>query len=687
MRKLVFIIFIAFFTLSGKAHSVLITVDQFAEYSNLDWNILDTTKQVLVSSDTITDSFYIEANKRFFFQIHIDSISETDTALYMVSIGDEPIMYFSTDLEKGEHSYPFFTGFQAPELRIIGGSDADIEDFPWQIYFASGDYMCGGSIISSKWILTAAHCTKDEDNNPISASDMYVVVGATNPYSSSQGEKYYVKSYTAHINYDTETLQYDLALLELYDEIDFENAEAIELITEEDIDDGATDPGVVATVTGWGLTNAYNTNSLPYILQQVELPIVSNSTAAMVWGYLDSKFLMAGYRNGGKDACSGDSGGPLVVESNGKKKLAGIVSFGSSNCDTYGGYTRVSSYLDWIQENADFNYLSSVSGENTLCNSDSVTQYVTDSIDADSYEWDIEPDSAGSLQYTNHKCNVTWDADYFGEVTISVRALTDTTYTNWVELSLEKYTNASILSYSNDTSVCQGENIILSTKAEGEDLEYNWYLNNEYQLSTYNGSYVDEIDSGMYYYYCKVTGPCNSVLTDSIEIEAIPTTNITTIFKDTIIEFNSDADFEVESFGDNLSYIWYKDNEPIEDVYNSILSFNEINANDIGLYQVKAIGTCESDTSNTFYVYVESSLEDEQLANIWPNFTNSTIHIAFNNDNLYSVKIINMRGEVVYWTKGLIYNTEIDLSNLAEGKYSIIIVGGGEYETHTIINY
>ena len=59
--------------------------------------------------------------------------------------------------------------------------------------------------------------------------------------------------------------------------------------------------------------------------------------------------LMAGYQNGNKDACNGDSGGPLVVPVFGEYKVAGIVSWGSTQCSTYGAYTRVSDFLQWIR--------------------------------------------------------------------------------------------------------------------------------------------------------------------------------------------------------------------------------------------------------------------------------------------------------------------------------------------------
>jgi len=100
-------------------------------------------------------------------------------------------------------------------------------------------------------------------------------------------------------------------------------------------------------ITGWGLTKV-SPQVLPVTLQKVQLPIISNAQASTVWRSISSTDIMAGYLNGNKDACNGDNGGPMVVPVFGEYKLAGIISWGSSNCNTYGAYTRVSDFDTWI---------------------------------------------------------------------------------------------------------------------------------------------------------------------------------------------------------------------------------------------------------------------------------------------------------------------------------------------------
>ena len=64
------------------------------------------------------------------------------------------------------HTY-LFLNVQAFQTKIVGGQDADPKDFPWLVLFGEvdrkgnideEDFSCGGSVISSYWVLTASHC-------------------------------------------------------------------------------------------------------------------------------------------------------------------------------------------------------------------------------------------------------------------------------------------------------------------------------------------------------------------------------------------------------------------------------------------------------------------------------------------------------------------------------------------------
>jgi len=109
--------------------------------------------------------------------------------------------------------------------------------------------------------------------------------------------------------------------------------------------------------TGWGDTE-YDGDS-PDILQEVRLPIINNTYCRESRNQYQEKFnaelmLCAGYEEGGKDTCQGDSGGPLVCPTiSGTWIQYGITSFGYE-CARRGNpgiYTRVTNYIDWIEQN------------------------------------------------------------------------------------------------------------------------------------------------------------------------------------------------------------------------------------------------------------------------------------------------------------------------------------------------
>ena len=110
---------------------------------------------------------------------------------------------------------------------------------------------------------------------------------------------------------------------------------------------------VLLPLLGWGKTVG-TANSLPDILQQAMLPVVSHRDCVRKYGStLDQKaHLCAGEaRANAAGGCNGDSGGPFVCREGGKWVLHGAVSFGQRNCPTthYTVFTRLSSYLDWIR--------------------------------------------------------------------------------------------------------------------------------------------------------------------------------------------------------------------------------------------------------------------------------------------------------------------------------------------------
>ena len=165
--------------------------------------------------------------------------------------------------------FAIFTISLNAQNRIVGGQDASINDYPWQVALSMG---CGGSIISDEWVLTASHCV-----DATYASWITVTVGSSDYYASG-GDEYGVSEIILHPNWNGEASNgYDIALLRIDGRIEFKDGvQPIEIITPDQLDLEA--PGVMATATGWGaLESGGNDSGFP--LQSVQLPIISNDVA------------------------------------------------------------------------------------------------------------------------------------------------------------------------------------------------------------------------------------------------------------------------------------------------------------------------------------------------------------------------------------------------------------------------
>ena len=228
---------------------------------------------------------------------------------------------------------------------IVGGSNASPGEYPHQISLQtrSGFHYCGGTLISDRWVVTAAHCVAGD-----SPSQMRVEAGV---HRLSQGGEFFnVTDVIVHPNYVSSTSNNDIALLRL--SRDASNHLPAMLI--DDATEGTwAAPSDLATVTGWGALSSGGGS--PDTLQEVDVPIISNNTCQQMYPFenITSGMLCAGFVGvGGADACQGDSGGPLVVETPQGWALAGVVSwgYGCADPDHPGVYARVSNYIDWIAQ-------------------------------------------------------------------------------------------------------------------------------------------------------------------------------------------------------------------------------------------------------------------------------------------------------------------------------------------------
>lgn len=236
----------------------------------------------------------------------------------------------------------------APTTDVINGTIVpnDPDEWPFAVALLSGnsdpywDQFCGGSLISSKYVLTAAHCVDG-------ITPTHVLVGQK-ALSGSGGEMIAVTNIQAHPQYNSTTMNADVAVLELA-----QSATTGSPIT---MASSATDPtaGQTVKVAGWG-NRSTEDSDYPDDLYEASVDVVANSTCDSAYGVgsIFASNLCAAYFAGlnSRDTCQGDSGGPLVYDHPTEGLvLAGVTSWGNGCAEEpYPGvYARVSSFKSWV---------------------------------------------------------------------------------------------------------------------------------------------------------------------------------------------------------------------------------------------------------------------------------------------------------------------------------------------------
>lgn len=254
-----------------------------------------------------------------------------------------------------------------PQLsnRIFGGIPTKLEEHPWAalIVYDTGKRIvpkCGGSLLNSRYVLTAAHCIKNIPDKWKIHNVRFSVVNATSPENCEIvneeeicRKEYEVKNIVVHPDYEMDAInkQHDIAIIELKDDVSFSKyiAPICLPFDEEIIEMPIIDEEF--TVTGWGQTEKEIISSQQL---HVDLNGKSNDVCNAVFGVanvtLTGNHLCVG-GDKGRDSCKGDSGGPLLRQVTGVWYQVGIVSFGTKYCGREGFpgvYTNVVKYRHWI---------------------------------------------------------------------------------------------------------------------------------------------------------------------------------------------------------------------------------------------------------------------------------------------------------------------------------------------------
>ncbi|XP_021089517.1 brain-specific serine protease 4 isoform X1 [Mesocricetus auratus] len=238
--------------------------------------------------------------------------------------------------------------------RIVGGEDSMDAQWPWIVsILKNGSHHCAGSLLTKRWVVTAAHCFKNSVDKP---SLFSVLLGAWqlgNPGPRSQ--QVGIAWVLPHPRYSwKEGTRADIALVRLEHSIQFSERILPICLPDSSV---RLPLNTDCWIAGWGSIRDGVPLPQPQTLQKLKVPIIDSELCKRLYWRgagqeaITEDMLCAGYLEGERDACLGDSGGPLMCQVDDAWLLTGIISWGEGCAERNrpGVYTSLLAHRSWVQ--------------------------------------------------------------------------------------------------------------------------------------------------------------------------------------------------------------------------------------------------------------------------------------------------------------------------------------------------
>ncbi|XP_056661676.1 tryptase-like isoform X1 [Monodelphis domestica] len=244
---------------------------------------------------------------------------------------------------------------------IVGGEEAPEDEWPWQVSLRMQEdesngkywkYLCGGSLIHTQWILTAASCFSNFKQKP---SSLRIQLREQHLYY--EDKLLPVSKIVVHSNFTFENEGSDIALIQLKDPAKLSShVQPVHLP-----DASQSFDGKECWVTGWGYLGGGESLPPPFSLRQVQVSVMDNQSCDQLYHKVSTidesvrivpeDMICAGKEDTG--ACEGDQGAPLVCKVEDSWLQVGVASW-IEDCQRDpirpGVYTSIPQYVDWIQK-------------------------------------------------------------------------------------------------------------------------------------------------------------------------------------------------------------------------------------------------------------------------------------------------------------------------------------------------